>query len=369
MAVYKRNNKYYFRGKYKDSKGQYIQYNRLAKGAKLKKEAERMEEIFLLQQKNMVLALTTISFRELTEFYLKYAVTVIKSSSIQTDTNIINKLNLVFGDDKINLLNRNILQSYIDKQYLQYTLRYTEKIFYTLNKIFKYAYENDYISSNPMQFVRIPYVAEKVEKEMLFWTKKQFDYFIENMNDKFVYYAIFNFLYYMGCRRGEALALTWSDINFKTKKIRINKTVTFNIKNKDYLITTPKTKNSNRIIQMPDNIIRIMQELKDNQISLCGKPFSFVFGYDKPISPETLRRHFKTCIKQVNETIKKDKDKLPELRIHDLRHSHASYLISNKLYDYDIAKRLGDTVATLHNTYAHWFDNAEEDIMAVLNRK
>lgn len=369
MAVEKKNGKWYYKGKYKLKNGKYKDYNRLAKGARLKKEAERMEEIFLLQQKDMIIALTTISFKELTNLYLNYAVTVIKSSSIQTDTNVINKLIDTFGDDKINLINRNVLQSYIDKQFNKYTLRYTEKIFYTLNKLFKFAFENGYISSNPMQFVRIPYVAEKVENDRLFWNKKQFDYFINNMNDRIIYYAIFNFLYYMGCRRGEALALSWADIDFKTKKVRFNKTITYNLNDSDYLITTPKTKNSNRIIQMPDELVEIMKELKNNQIKLCGTPLPFVFGTDKPLTPETLRRHFKNCIKEVNETIKEDKDKLPVLRIHDLRHSHASYLISNKLYDYDIAKRLGDTVATLHNTYAHWFDNAEDDIMAVLNKK
>lgn len=37
------------------------------------------------------------------------------------------------------------------------------------------------------------------------------------------------------------------------------------------------------------------------------------------------------------------------------------------MYDYDIAKRLGDTVDTLHKTYAHWFENAEDDILNALN--
>jgi len=46
MAVYKSNNKYYYRGKYKDiCTGKYIQYKRLAKGAKSKKEAAKIEEI------------------------------------------------------------------------------------------------------------------------------------------------------------------------------------------------------------------------------------------------------------------------------------------------------------------------------------
>ena len=50
---------------------------------------------------------------------------------------------------------------------------------------------------------------------------------------------------------------------------------------------------------------------------------------------------------------------LPDIRVHDLRHSHASYLINNmsdQFTVYDIAKRIGDTVDTVLNTYAHWFN-------------
>ena len=63
---------------------------------------------------------------------------------------------------------------------------------------------------------------------------------------------------------------------------------------------------------------------------------------------------------------------LKQIRIHDFRHSHASFLINNMagagFSDFDIAKRLGDTVETLHNTYAHWFDTKDKSIVDMMNK-
>ena len=94
----------------------------------------------------------------------------------------------------------------------------------------------------------------------------------------------------------------------------------------------------------------------------------FVFGYYKPISPQTVQRRFDDAYNKAKE---KD-DGLPKIRIHDFRHSHASFLINNMagagFSDFDIAKRLGDTVETLHNTYAHLFDTKDKCIVDMMNK-
>ena len=93
-----------------------------------------------------------------------------------------------------------------------------------------------------------------------------------------------------------------------------------------------------------------------------------MFGYYKPISPQTVQRRFDEAYNKAKE---KD-DGLPKIRIHDFRHSHASFLINNMagagFSDFDIAKRLGDTVETLHNTYAHWFDTKDKSIVDMMNK-
>ena len=88
----------------------------------------------------------------------------------------------------------------------------------------------------------------------------------------------------------------------------------------------------------------------------------FLFGITEPVSAETLRRYFKEYIALAG---------VKEIRIHDLRHSHASYLINNMTDDYtvyDIAKRLGDRVDTVLSTYAHWFKAADRRLVDSMNR-
>lgn len=100
----------------------------------------------------------------------------------------------------------------------------------------------------------------------------------------------------------------------------------------------------------------------------CYGPEMYVFGDDKPISAETLRRKNKQYIAEANRL----GYNLPEIRIHDYRHSHASYLINNMnagFTDFDIAKRLGDTVETLHSVYAHWFKADDKNIIDFMDSK
>lgn len=92
----------------------------------------------------------------------------------------------------------------------------------------------------------------------------------------------------------------------------------------------------------------------------------FCVWFDRPSAPENLRRHLKKEILHINKEYSLN---LPMIRVHDFRHSHASYLVSHKLYNYDVARRLGDTVGTLHDTYAYWFEKVENDIIKTMNRE
>lgn len=179
---------------------------------------------------------------------------------------------------------------------------------------------------------------------------------------------MFNFLYFTGMRRGEVAALHWKDIYLKTGVIRITKTMSFKVRPPQE--TTPKTKNSIRNIRMPKILLDVMKDYKVR----CEKYYGFtddfyIFGADRPVDPETLRRKLSYYIVKTNDKlISEEKNTVPVIHVHSFRHSHASFLINQKMYDYDIAKRLGDTVETIRETYAHWFENAEDEIMAAFDK-
>lgn len=92
----------------------------------------------------------------------------------------------------------------------------------------------------------------------------------------------------------------------------------------------------------------------------------YVFGYDRPMPEERPRRYMIKVLDKLNED-KPEDQQLKKIRIHDFRHSHASWLINNmgkyNFSDYDIAIRLDDTVQMLHSTYAHQFKDAGRNII------
>lgn len=99
---------------------------------------------------------------------------------------------------------------------------------------------------------------------------------------------------------------------------------------------------------------------------------SFVFGIDIPVCNTTVRTRMREAIKTANEN---NEEQIPIIRIHDLRHSCASYMIGNMVRDgsshfslYDVAKRLGDNLSTVLSVYAHWLPQADKGIAKFMDK-
>lgn len=203
-----------------------------------------------------------------------------------------------------------------------------------------------------------PFRNLETNKELHFWTLEQFQNFLEVV-DQEVYKVFFTFLYLMGCRKGEALALTWSDIDFQKREVFICKSVTHKTLNVAWEITTPKNKSSTRRISIPENLVKILQSYKTWQKEHY-KDTTFVFCGDRPLPEETIKRHFK---------IYTEKADLPPIRIHDLRHSCASLLISEGATIVAVANRLGHAnIEQTLNTYSHMMPKDEEEILNALGK-
>lgn len=204
MAVYKSNNKYYYRGKYKDIRtGKYIQYKRLAKGAKSKKEAAKIEEIFLKNVSAILYSESYFTFDELSLEYLNVKKRIIKESTLVTDKICLKVINSVFGSIRINLITKKMVNDFIASCDNKYSSNYTSKIFYTMKKIFNYAVDNNYLDSNLFLGVYLPTHKDVIKSDIMFWTPEQFQFYINNCNIRREYYVLINFLYYMGCRKGD----------------------------------------------------------------------------------------------------------------------------------------------------------------------
>lgn len=232
-----------------------------------------------------------------------------------------------------------------------YSFKYKKSIREAFNLFFNYL--KIYDIPNPFEKVKGFRALNEKKKEMLYWTEDEFALFITEVDD-LLYKALFSFLYFTGCRKGEALALHWSDL--ENNIIRFNKTLSVKTLDKAYKETTPKTENSYRTVIIPDGLVALLNQLKQNTTG------NYIFGGVKHLPFQTVTNRFIGYTK---------KAKVKQIRIHDLRHSHASFLINhgdNQLSTlYIIAQRLGDTPEMVLKTYGHLFPNNNEDMLKNIN--
>ena len=368
MSVYKLNGRFYMKGRLYQDDGSFKYYNKAIKGCTSIAAARKAEEVFLLKERDLIIGRNTLTFKEVSDEYIDN-IKNLKKTGLKTKKDRLNKLCEYFGEKRIGLIKRKTIQNYVDQLYKDgYSPSYIEVIYYAITPVFAYAMKKGYIDNDPSKYVELIKEKDKIEEELLYITSEQFNDFISIVDER-TYHALFSVLYYMGCRRGEALALTWNDIDFDKGMIRIYKSMSYALGKPT--LTTPKTKNSYRNISMPSNLIRLLKEYKLYCMKIYG--FSdemYVFGFDKPLATETLRRRLKKYIALANEKMPADHEQIPDIHIHTFRHSHASYLINNmsdQFTDFDIAKRLGDTVAMLHSTYAHWFKQGDKGIIGFMD--
>ena len=188
-------------------------------------------------------------------------------------------------------------------------------------------------------------MGSEQRKEMLFWTKEEYLKFADVMMDKPVSFYAFEILYWCGLRLGELLALTPNDFDFQNNTVTINKS--YQRLHGEDVITTPKTKKSNRTIKMPEFLVEEIQDYIKMQYEL--EPTDRLFS----ISKHYLHREMERGCKETG---------LTKIRIHDLRHSHVSLLIELGFSAVAIADRLGHESIEITYRYAHLFPSKQNEM-------
>jgi len=369
MAVYKDKNKtkdgrsWYFRCYYTDMYGNRKQWK--SERFLLRRNAEDAEREFLIKVKTTDNTNNGILFIDVYDDWLSVKKTQVKSSTYyarkkRADLYIIQHFkNFKLHDIKINSINMWKEKIFNLKSI---GLEHKNRIIADLKEILDYAvcnYDFDIKIASKLQKVKIEKVTNQMDSEINFWTYNEFKQFINSVNNEF-YYILFNFFYYTGLRIGEVCALNWKDIDFNKKTLRINKTLSYKVFDEPYVITTPKTNNSNRIIELNDNLVKLIKKHKNNQKNIYGFTDNwFVFGDVKPLSPTTFKRYLYNYIEAAN---------VKKITPHGFRHSHVSLLINLGCDSRDVAERIGDTVQMVEKTYYHMFPSKKTHVLNVLNK-
>ena len=322
------------------------------RGFPTKREAQMWEHEQMLKH-DAKLDMTFASFYEI---YVEDKKERIRDNTWGTKNNIARtKILPYFGERKIAEIEpkdviawQNHLLAFKRANGKGYSASYLRKIHSQLSAIFNHAVDFYHLPSNPAQ--KAGNIAIEEYKEMLFWTKEEYLKFADVMMDKPVSYYAFEMLYWCGIREGELLALTPADFDFEKKTLRINKSYQ-RLQGKD-VITTPKTKKSNRVIQMPDFLC---DEIQDYFKELYGlEPDSRIF----PLSKYALKRGMAFGCKASGVKV---------IRIHDLRHSHVSLLINMGYSAVAIGNRVGHESVEITYRYAHLFPTVQKEMADKLN--
>lgn len=345
---------FYFRKKYKDVFNMQKDYT--SRKFLTKKEAEQEEAKFILKIKDV--SSVSITLKEAYYLYRnELSQNVKKQTLIKTDN--LFKYYEMLQDEKINSLNVNHYRKfklYLDS--LPYQAHYKNKILGILRRVLQYSTRYYGTSSVLINFIET-YKDNGLKKEMDFFTYEEYSKFISVVHDR-EWHCFFNCLYYLGLRQGELQALTWSDIDFIKKEVKITKTLTTKIKGEKWTISTPKTKNSIRTLPLPKILLYELKNMYYNAMRF--KYFNndmFVFGMIQPFKETNIQKHKnKYC----------DLAKLRHIRIHDFRHSCASFLINQGASISLVSKYLGHSNITITlNTYTHLYKNELENITEKIN--
>ncbi|MFM1538412.1 tyrosine-type recombinase/integrase [Helcococcus bovis] len=286
------------------------------------------------------------------EWFEVYKLTVKESTLYDVEGKIKKHILPAFKDVYLDTISLKVTQKWLNE--LSDELHSFSQYFGYFNAILQFAVSREYISENPCLKVFKP--KKEKSKKTKIWTIDELKIFLENMKEyDYKWYAYFRLLAFSGMRKSEGLALNWSDIDFKNNEITISKS----LKTYDQKLICGDTKTGNiRTIPMDNNTIEILKKWRKLQFQFFGR-LDIIFnngqgGYTQTTTPAYS---FKTVSKKSN---------LPIVKIHSLRHLHASMLIHSNKSENSIpamAHRLGHNIDTMLKIYTHLIEKDKKTIL------
>ena len=337
MPAYKdeKTGTWYCSFRYLDHTG--VRRQKMKRGFKLKKDALNFETDFLANMQGS----PDVSFGQL---YLDY---IDDCSHRLRETTVANKKTLietkilpffkVIPINKIDARSVRMWQNWLlklkTKQGNPLSQTYIKTINNQLSAIFNYAVKFYELKSNPLH--KTGSIGKKHADEMHFWTLSEFDkamsYFNADDPHDYLFLTMYNLLFHSGLRQGELLAITLNDFDFDEKTVNINKSYA-RINKKD-IISDPKTPKSRRTIYLPDFIFDMLNEY-----------VGMLVGYHP--NQRLFQVHKSSMSKRLDTASRNTKTQ--RIRVHDLRHSHASFLIELGCSALLVQERLGTKILKQH---------------------
>ena len=212
------------------------------------------------------------------------------------------------------------------------------------------------LASNPARGLR-PRRIKSERYEYKIWTQEQLREFLDvAKRDRL--YALWRLLALTGMRRCEALALRCSDVRTDLRQLSVRRAL--GVAERKIYLTRPKT-DAERVIELDKQTTRVLgSHIKKRPSPKRADDWVFCTEAGELLTPTTVTKRFRDLIDQTD---------LPVIRLHDLRHTHASHLILAGANVKAVQERLGhsDVVVTL-NIYSHVLPTTQRDAVRQLER-
>lgn len=312
------------------------------RGFATKRETEEWLRTFLVTQK----ADFDMKFEKFLKMYYADMETRLREHTMRTKKYIIDlKILPYFGQKRVNDITAADIRRWQNELIKKgYSPTYLKTINNQLSAIFNYAVKYYDLKGNPC--TKAGSIGKSRAEEMSFWTIDEFRQFVDCIMDKRQSYMCFMILYWTGMRLGELLALTSADIDLDKHTISITKS--YQRLGKKDVVTPPKTPKSKRLITIPEFLVADIKDYMDSLYEVQEDDRLF------PVTKYFLEHEMQRGIKASG---------VKRIRIHDLRHSHASMLVELGFSPLEIADRLGhEKIETILNTYSHLYPNKQVKI-------
>jgi len=366
MSIRKDNNKWLFvieLGKDENGKRRQI----MRRGFKTKKEAEEAynKAKYEIQQQGKCLEPSKLLYKDYLNEWLSNKRHNLSQQTFELySSNINNHIEPVLGDIQLSKLSALHIQRFITELKNKGLSNSTvERIYSIVNASLNNAVKKELLNKNVATLVDKPKVKQR---ELQVWDIKMVQQFLKTAREHEPrLYIAFHLALLTGMRQGEILGLRWQDVEFERGNIVVRQTLSHDGKT---LKSGGKSRNSVRSIAIDDATLDTLRKHRrmvvQEKVQLGGKYVDndLVVCTTKgtPITPRNLSRTWYRLL---------DRSGLPEIRFHDLRHSHASLLMKLGKHPKIVQERLGHASIKLTlDTYSHIMPNMQEEAAKELGR-
>jgi len=242
-----------------------------------------------------------------------------------------------------------------------YSAKTVRNVHSALKQALDQAVRTNLISKNPCDYVQLP---KKQSIDYVIPTPEQLGTLLKALEKYDTYYAILTCAV-LGCRRGEALGLQWQDIDFVNNTVSIKRAYIYNALTHKNEIGELKTKNSRRILPLPEMLKTELLKLKKKNEKICKTigieiPYLNITPTGDMLTPNTCSHHFHMAAQEVG---------LQGMRLHDLRHTVVTYMLDAGENPRTVQEYVGHSdPGFMLRQYAHVLDKSKREASDALMR-